>query len=108
MSEMKKIGDGQFDEEVLQSHNLAVVEFGATWCSPCKKLHPIMDELADDFKQQARIVEVDVGESPQTAQTYGVISVPQVLFFRDGQVIDRVVGLLPKTKLKEKIENHLK
>lgn len=107
MSEIAKINDNQFDAEVLNHSQLTVVEFGATWCGPCKKLHPVINELAEDFRERAKIIEMDVGDSPQTAQTYGVISVPQVLFFKNGQVVDRVVGVLPKIKLKEKIENNL-
>jgi len=108
MSDVQKITDGQFEAEVINSDRLAVVDFGATWCGPCKKLHPIMAELAEEYKDQAKILEVDVGESPKIAQDHAVISVPQVLFFKEGKLLDRVVGLLPKPKLKEKIDQYLK
>lgn len=108
MAEVPKIGDDQFETEVIQSDRLAVVDFGAEWCGPCKKLHPIMAELVDEMGDRVKIVEVDVGVSPQTAQQHAVISVPQVLFFKNGSVVERIVGVLPKPKLKEKIENHLK
>ncbi|RJP78064.1 MAG: thioredoxin [Candidatus Zixiibacteriota bacterium] len=108
MAQVTSINDTQFEAEVLNSDRLTVVDFGATWCGPCKKLHPIMGELAEEYSSQAKILEVDVGISPQAAQSYAVISVPQVLFFRGGKVIDRIVGLVPKTKLKEKIDQHLK
>ncbi|MCX6639288.1 MAG: thioredoxin [bacterium] len=103
-----QINDSQFEKEVIQSDRLSVIDFGAEWCGPCKKLHPIMDELAAELGSSVNIFYIDVGVSPQVAQTYAVISVPQVLFFKGGQVVDRVVGLLPKPKLKEKIEQHLK
>lgn len=108
MAEVPKIGDDQFESEVIHYDRLAVVDFGAEWCGPCKKLHPIMAELVDEMGDQVKIVEVDVGVSPQTAQQHAVISVPQVLFFKNGSVVERIVGVLPKPKLKEKIEHHLK
>jgi thioredoxin 1 len=108
MSQIQKVTDSQFDAEVINSDRLVVIDFGATWCGPCKKLHPIMAELSEEYKDQAKILEVDVGDSPQIAQNNAVISVPQVLFFKGGKLLDRVVGLLPKPKLKEKIDQYLK
>jgi len=107
MSGMTKIGDAQFDAEVVKSDRLTLVDFGATWCGPCKKLHPIMEELAEDFGDKIKVFEVDVGDSPQTAMKFGVTGVPQLLFFRDGKVKETVVGLLPKSKIEEKIERYL-
>ncbi len=108
MSQIQKITDSQFETEVINSDRLVVLDFGAAWCGPCKKLHPIMAELSEEYMDQAKILEVDVGESPQIAQNHAVISVPQVLFFKGGKLLDRVVGLLPKPKLKEKIDQYLK
>jgi thioredoxin 1 len=107
MSNVPKLTDAQFDNEVIQSKKVTVVDFGAEWCGPCKKVHPIMGELFDEMGDRAKIVEVDVAISPATAQKYAVISVPQVLIFKHGEVVDRIVGVLPKAKLKEKIESHL-
>ncbi|MBU0518928.1 thioredoxin [bacterium] len=107
MSNVPKITDDQFDTEILQSEIVAVVDFGATWCGPCKKLHPIMAELAEEMAGQVKIVEVDVGDNPDTAAKYAVVSVPQVLIFKNGEVAERIVGVLPKPKLKDKIEAHL-
>jgi thioredoxin 1 len=108
MSQIQKITDAQFDAEVIKSDRLVLIDFGAAWCGPCKKLHPIMAELAEEYKDQAKLLEVDVAESPKIAQDHAVISVPQVLFFKGGKLLDRVVGLLPKPKLKEKINQYLK
>lgn len=107
MPQVSKIGDDQFEIEVLGSDRLTVVDFGAEWCSPCKKLHPIMAELAEEMGQQVKIVEVDVAHSPQIAQKHAVISVPQILLFKDGKMVERIIGILPKPKLKEKIESYL-
>jgi thioredoxin 1 len=108
MSQVRKITDSQFESEVKSGDQLVVIDFGATWCGPCKKLHPILSELSDEYQGRAKILEVDVGESPKIAQDFAVISVPQVLFFKSGKLLDRIVGLLPKPKLKEKIEQYLK
>jgi thioredoxin 1 len=108
MADVPKINDDQFENEVVKSDRLTVVDFGAEWCGPCKKLHPIMAELIDEMGDQVKIVEVDVGVSPQIAQQHAVISVPQVLFFKNGSVVERIVGVLPKPKLQAKIEEHLK
>jgi len=107
MHKLEKIGDDKFDAEVVHSSNLVLVDFGATWCGPCKKLHPIMAELAHDYNGKIKVFEVDVGDSPQTAMKYGVTSVPQLLFFKEGKVKETIVGLLPKSKIEEKIERHL-
>ena len=107
MSSMKKVGDAEFNDEVVASDRLTLVDFGADWCGPCRKLHPIMDELANEYNDQIKICEVDVGDSPQTAMKFGITSVPQLLFFKNGIVKDTIVGLLPKSKIEEKIEKYL-
>lgn len=107
MSGMLKVNDSDFEAEVLQSDKLTLVDFGATWCGPCKKLHPIMEEIGTEQADKLKVVEVDVGESPQTALKYGVTSVPQLLFFEKGEVKETIVGLLPKSKIEEKIDQYL-
>ncbi len=107
MPGMVKVGDGDFDAVVLASDRLTLVDFGAEWCGPCKKLHPMMEELAVAFGDRIKVVEVDVGESPHVAMKYGILSVPQLLFFKDGKVLETVVGLLPKSRIEAKIEEHL-
>ena len=107
MTGMTKIGDDRFESEVVKSDRLTLVDFGATWCGPCKKLHPIMKELAAEFDGKIKIFEMDVGDSPATAMKFGITSVPQLLFFQDGKVKETIVGLLPKSKIEEKIERYL-
>lgn len=107
MSGMNKIGDSEFTSEVIESDRLTVVDFGATWCGPCKKLHPVMEDIAEQFGDRIKVVEVDVGDSPETAMKFGVTSVPQLLFFKGGMVKETVVGLLSKSKIKDKIEKYL-
>lgn len=107
MSGVIKVDDRGFEDEVVHSDRLTVVDFGAEWCGPCKKLHPIMADLAVDYDGRVKIVEVDVGVSPQVAMKFGITSVPQLLFFRDGIVKETVVGLIPRSKIEEKIDQYL-
>ena len=107
MSVMPKVGDMEFDNVVLHSDRLTLVDFGAEWCGPCKKLHPIMEQLAGEYGEKIRVVEVDIESSPNVAVKYGVTSIPQLMFVQDGVVRETVVGLLPKSKIMDKIENYL-
>ncbi len=104
---MHKVQDNSFEPEVLQSDRLTVVDFGAEWCGPCKKLTPILEEIGIEYGEQLKIVEVDVGEAPETAMKYGVTSIPQLLFFKDGIVKATMVGLNPPGKIKQNIEKYL-
>ncbi len=107
MSSMGKVGNADFEAEVISSGKLTLVDFGAEWCGPCKKLHPVMNALAAEFGDRIKVVEVDVGVSPEIAMKFGITSVPQLLFFKDGMVRESVVGLLPKSKIVEKIEQYI-
>ena len=107
MAALPKVGDVNFESEVMKSDRLTLVDFGAEWCRPCKKLHPIMEELAGLYQDRIKVVEVDVGEAPELAMKYGVTSVPQLMFVREGKIRETVVGLMPKSKIQDKIEGYL-
>ena len=92
---------------LVQDDKLLVVDFFATWCVPCKKLSPTLDEVSEEFGDRVNIVKVDVDESEDLAMTYGIRSVPTVLFFKNGQQVDKFVGALPKSEIVSKIENQL-
>ena len=92
---------------LVQDDKLLVVDFFATWCGPCKKLSPTLDEVSEEFGDRVNIVKVDVDESEDLAMTYGIRSVPTVLFFKKGQQVDKFVGTLPKSEIVSKIENQL-
>lgn len=104
---MEKVTDANWEQDVLQSDIPVAIDFGATWCGPCKKLDPIMEQLAVEYDGRVKIRKVDVGEAPQVAQRYKVLSVPRVLFFKNGEVHDQVNGLLAKDKLAEKLDRLL-
>ncbi|MCA1572133.1 MAG: thioredoxin [Gemmatimonadota bacterium] len=99
--------DQDFDTSVKNGDGLAVVDFWAAWCGPCRVIAPIVDELAEEYQGRARIYKLDVDANPGSASEYGVRSIPSILFFKDGSVVDSIVGTVPKSKLKEKIERHI-
>ena len=92
---------------LLQEDKLLVVDFFATWCGPCKKLSPTLDEVSEELGEQGNIVKVDVDESEDLAMNYGIRSVPTVLFFKNGQQVDKFVGALPKSEIVAKIQAQL-
>ena len=107
MAEVVTIIDENFESEILSSDILAVIDFGAEWCAPCKKLHPIMKELAGEYDGRLKVGYCDVGISPNVAQKYAVMSVPQLIFFKNGKPIETIIGLLPKDKIIRKIDAQL-
>lgn len=104
MAEVVPLKDDNFESEIINSESLAVVDFGAEWCAPCKKLHPIMKELAGDYDGKLKVGYCDVGVAPNVAQKYAVMSVPQLIFFKAGKPVETIVGLLPKDKIIKKID----
>ncbi len=104
MSDIIKINSANFDAEVKQSGVPVLVDFGATWCGPCQALHPTIAELATEYGGSVKIAEVDIDESQELAAMFGVMSVPTLLFFRGGEVVDKQVGALSKNDLKKRID----
>lgn len=107
MSQVYEANDSNFDAEVLQAELPVLVDFSATWCGPCKKLEPIVHELAGDFADRLKVVKVNVDNAAVTAAKYGVLSVPTLLLIRNGEVKEQVVGLLSKQALTDKVEKVL-
>ncbi|MBI5059767.1 thioredoxin fold domain-containing protein [candidate division KSB1 bacterium] len=106
MSNLLPVTDANFAETILKADRLAVLDFGAEWCQPCKKIHAMLEELAPTWKDRVVIGEIDISSSPETPRKYGVLNIPQVLFFKNGQLVETVTGVLPKAKLEEKLRNH--
>jgi len=104
MSQIVDADDSNFDAEVLQAAGPVLVDFSATWCGPCKRLEPIVHELAGDYDGRLKVVRVDVDRSPSTAAKYGVLSVPTVLLLRDGAVRDQLVGVVSKQALADRVD----
>ena len=93
-----------FDATIAQHAGLVVVDFWAEWCGPCKTIAPVLDELAHEYAGRVTIGKVNVDEHPGLAARFQVRSIPTLLLFKGGQVVDQVVGVVPKTKLREKLD----
>jgi thioredoxin 1 len=101
------LNDENFRKEVVESKKPCLVDFWAEWCGPCKRVGPVVDELAVEYKGKFRIAKLNVEEGQRTAQFYGVMSIPTLLFFEDGKVTEQIIGVVGKEELKAKIEEHL-
>ena len=102
-----EVDDQSFQTEIEGADGLAMVDFWAEWCGPCRMVSPIVEELAEEYEDRVKVAKVDVDESQRTAQKFNVRSIPSILFFKDGEHVDTVVGAVPKEQLEEKIEEHL-
>jgi thioredoxin 1 len=99
--------DSNFDNEVLQSNVPVLVDFYADWCGPCKMMAPIIDELSKEYEGKAKIGKINVDQNGQTAQKYKVMSIPTILVIKNGEVVDTIVGAVPKQQLESKITAHM-
>lgn len=100
----KEITDKNFSELVLNSDKPVLVDFWAVWCGPCRMIAPVVEELSNDFDGKAIIGKMDVDANPNTAMEYGIRSIPTLLIFKGGQVVDKVVGVVSKSALAEKLQ----
>jgi thioredoxin len=101
---VQEITDQSFQRDVLQNPLPVVVDFWAPWCGPCKKIEPIMEELAGEYAGRISVAKLDIATSPQTAATYGIRSIPALVFFKDGHVASSLIGAQPRHKIEEQIQ----
>lgn len=102
-----EVTDANFNEVVLQSDKPVMVDFWAAWCGPCRMVAPIMEQLATEYEGKATIAKVDVDANQEFASKYGVRNIPTVLLFKNGEVVEKQVGVAPKATYAQKIEAHL-
>jgi thioredoxin 1 len=101
------LSDKNFKKEVLDSKLPCLVDFWAEWCGPCRRVAPVVEEIAKEFEGKFKVAKLNVDEGGKTASSYGVMSIPTLMFFKNGQVVEQIVGSVGKAELKAKVEEHL-
>lgn len=106
MANALTVTDADFESEIEQHDGLAVVDFWATWCAPCRIIAPVLEQLADEYQGKVKVTTLDVDTNVRTASRFNVRSIPTILFFKNGKLIDQVVGAVPKPALEGKFREH--
>ena len=96
---VQDVGDSEFKKEVLDSATPVLVDFWATWCAPCRAIAPVVEELATQYKGRVKVTKMNIDDNQATPQQYGIRSIPTLLIFKGGKVVDQIVGAVPKAKL---------
>ena len=99
-----EVNDNNFDEIVLKSDKPVIVDFWAEWCGPCRMVGPIVEEIGEEYKEKAVVVKVDVDSNPGISAKYGIRNIPTILYFKNGEIVDKQVGAVPKSNLVSKLE----
>ena len=107
MANLPVTTDETFEKEVIQSKGAVLLDFGAEWCHPCKQLDPIVEELAQEWKEKVKVLTLDIDANVKTTMQMGVMSVPTLILFLDGQPVERITGYQSKQKILKKLEPHL-
>lgn len=105
MAKVAEFTDANFEAEVVKSDKPVLVDFWAPWCGPCRMIAPVIEELSSEYPG-VKIGKLNIDDSPQSAQAYGVSSIPTLMLFKGGQVVERFVGVQPKNRLQETLDNY--
>jgi thioredoxin 1 len=101
---VKVVTDGDFDQQILQSDVPTLVDFWAAWCGPCRTVGPVVEELAGEYAGKVKVAKLNVDENKQTPTKYGIRGIPTLILFKGGQVVDQIVGAVPKDRIKELLD----
>lgn len=107
MGKVLSVDNSTWDKEVISADGLVMVDFWAVWCGPCQMVGPIVEELASEYEGKIKVLKLNTDDNPEIASRYQIMSIPTLNFFKDGKVIDRIVGAAPKKQFKEKIDQIL-
>jgi thioredoxin 1 len=102
-----EITDSTFKQEVLDQKRLVLVDFWATWCGPCKMIAPILEQVSEHYKERIKICKINVEENSESAKEYGIMSLPTILFFKNGKIFDQVTGKVSKASMIKKVDELL-
>jgi thioredoxin 1 len=102
-----ELTDANFKSEVLESAVPVLVDFWAVWCGPCKMVAPVVEEIAAEFDGKLKVGKIDVDQNPETSMQFGIRSIPTIMIFRGGKVVEQIIGALPKKNLLEKLSAHV-
>ncbi len=101
------VSDKNFKQEVLEADLPVLVDFWAVWCGPCLRVAPVIEQIAREYKGKLKVCKLNVDDAPQTASSYSIMSIPTLAIFRNGEVVDKIIGALPKTELEAAIKQHI-
>jgi thioredoxin 1 len=106
-ADVMTVGDGDFKQQVLDSELPVLVDFWATWCAPCRTIAPYVDDLATQYKGRLKVAKVNIDDNQDTPQQYGIRSIPTLLVFKGGKVVEQIVGAVPKARLEAAVQKAL-
>jgi thioredoxin 1 len=107
MAEIVNVTDAEFVNMVSESDKVVLVDMWADWCGPCKMMEPVLEQIAEDYSEKIKVVKLNIDQNQETPQKFGVMNIPTLILFRNGEEIGRVVGAFPKKQLISKIEPYL-
>ena len=107
MGKYVEVTDANFDEEVLKSDIPVLVDYWAVWCAPCRMIEPLVEEIADEKEGIVKVAKMDVDSNPGVATKFGIRSIPTLMIFKNGEVVDQIIGAVPKSMIEEKLQKHI-